>query len=208
MISDEYLDRLPFKDADLLQEIRTSGQLVEIEAGTEILRIGQYVKVIPIVIRGLVKVYSQYNEKELLLYYIKPNQSCIMSFAAGINDEKSNVYALTEEKSEIILLPAPLVKSWIKKYPGVNDLFYSQYNQRYNELILFMNHLMFDTLDKKVWKYLQNKVSLEGQDIINVTHQQIAHDLGTSREVVSRVLKKLEDKGQLKLHLKGIEITS
>ena len=152
-----------------MADIEKSGQVMEIPAKTEILRFGQYVKVVPLVIEGLVKVNSQYRDKELLLYYIQPNQSCIMSFAAGINNSTSNVSAVTEEDSTIMLLPADKVKRWITHYPELNNLFYNQYNSRYTELIDSLNHLLFDSLEEKVWNYLEKKVAVEQREKLRLT---------------------------------------
>ena len=121
---------------DLVSEIMATSTTKEIPRDTEILREGQYVKVIPIVEKGLIKVFTRKEEKELLLYYIKPNESCIMSFAASLKNEPSKVFALTEEDTTALLLPADKVSRWIKQFPDINTLFFHQYNIRYGELLM------------------------------------------------------------------------
>ncbi len=109
----ELSNLLPFFQKDLLTEIAQNSSIHSFEKNTEILRKGQYVKVIPVVIKGLVKVFTEYNEKELLLYYIKPSESCVMSFAVSLKNEPSKVFAITEEATEILLLPVDKLLKWV-----------------------------------------------------------------------------------------------
>lgn len=193
--------------SDLLDEIVETSVVSEFATGTEILREGQYVKVIPIVLRGLIKVCTRLDEKELLLYYIKPRESCVMSFAAGLKNEPSKIFATTEEPSELLLLPVEKVKTWVSGYPELNSLFFQQYNLRYTDLIDTVNQLLFEKLDKRVYVYLKEKVELTGRNPLVISHRQIATDLGTAREVVSRVIKKLEAEKKLRQFSNSIEIS-
>ena len=118
---------LSFLKPKLLDELLKESTLKEFSKGTEILREEQYVKVLPIVINGLVKVYSRFDEKELLLYYIEPAQSCVMTFYAALKNTPSKVFATTEEESKILLIPVQYLPNWLKEYPGFNDLFYNQF---------------------------------------------------------------------------------
>jgi len=191
---------------ELLEEIKESGTWAEIPKNTEILKEGQYVKVVPLLTKGLIKVFSHYDDKELLLYYIQPNESCVMSFSASLKNEPSKVYAVTEEDSSAILLPVEKVGEWIKQHPRLNDLFFQQYNTRYSELLNTINHLIFNSLDERILVYLKNKIQITQLDYIKITHRQIASELGTAREVVSRILKKLEVEKRINISEKGITI--
>ena len=191
---------------DLLHEITERATLRQVPRNTEILRVGQYIKVIPLVLEGLVKVFTRYQDKELLLYYIQPDESCIMSFAAMLKNDPSQVFAVTEKESTILLLPTTFVSNWIRQYPTLNSLFYQQYNQRYSDLLSTINHLLFDKLDRRVYDYLSEKVKVSGKNIISITHRQIANELGTAREVISRVIKKLETEHLILQHDDGLEI--
>lgn len=197
---------LAFLGQELVGEIITHSTVKEIPDQTEILREGQYVKVIPIVLSGLVKVSTRYQDKELLLYYIQPNESCIMSFSAGMDNQPSRVTALTEEKSTILLIPVDQVSRWIRQFPNFNLLFYQQYNRRYADLIDTINHLLYDKLDKRIYDYLKGKVALTHRNPVRITHRQMAQELGTAREVVSRMLKKLEEEGKVKQLTTGVKI--
>ncbi len=197
---------LSFLSPELREKVVESSQVMEIPKGTEILREGQYVKVIPIVLEGLVKVFSNFNEKDLLLYYIQPNESCVMSFASSLKNDPSKVYAITEEDSKILLMPVDKVIKWIDQFPSINQLFYQQYNLRYSELLETINHVLFNKMDKRLYDYLKEKIKVTQQNPIKISHRQIANELGTAREVISRVMKKLEIEGKLKQHSSSIEI--
>jgi len=197
---------LSFLPKTLVEEIVEFSNLVTIEKETEIVREGQYIKVIPIVIKGLVRVFSRYEDKELLLYYVKQDESCVMSFSAGMNEMPSNVVAVTETDSTILLIPVDKVKTWIGEYKDFNNMFYSQYNSRYSELILAMNHVLFDKIDKRLYDYLTAKIKLTNENPIKISHAQIANDLGTAREVISRVMKKLQEQEKVVQHSNSIEV--
>ncbi|WP_075343293.1 Crp/Fnr family transcriptional regulator [Tenacibaculum agarivorans] len=191
---------------DLVTKIMESAIVKEIPKEVEILREGQFVKVIPVVLDGLIKVCTRHEERELLIYYIKPNESCIMSFAASLKNEPSRVFAKTEEKTTALLLPIDKVGKWIKEYPDLNTLFFQQYNLRYVELLDTIHHVLFNKMDKRLLDYLQEKVELTNKNPLKISHRQIANELGTAREVISRVMKKLENEGKLKQHSNAIEI--
>jgi len=191
---------------DLRKELEAHGILKEVPQGTEILREGQYVKVIPIVLEGLIKVFSRHEEKELLLYYIKPQESCIMSFSAGMKNEPSKIFAVTEEDTTALLLPTDKVALWVRDYPEVNQLFFQQYNLRYSDLLTTIHQLLFERMDKRLLDYLVNKSLLTGRNPIKISHRQIAAELGTAREVISRIMKKLENDGKIRQEANTIEI--
>lgn len=192
---------------ELLSDIAGSSQLMDVPAEKEILREGQYVRMIPIVLEGLVKVFTRVEEKELLLYYIGAAQSCIMSFSAGLTQSPSRIFAITEEPSLLLLLPAEKINTWIRQYPALNELFYRQYNLRYTEMLDTINSLLFGRMDQRLYNYLLEKSKLKGEKILDIRHKQIAAELGTAREVVTRVLKKLEQEGKIRQTPAGIEVT-
>ncbi len=191
---------------DLRAEIEEHAILKEIPQGTEILREGQYIKVIPIVVEGLLKVFTRHEDKELLLYYIKPQESCIMSFSAGMKNEPSQIFAVAEEDTTALLLPVERIIQWTRLFPDINQLFFQQYNLRYTELLTTIHHLLFDRMDKRILDFLANKSQLTGRNPIKISHRQIAAELGTAREVVSRLMKKLENEGKIKQEANMIEI--
>lgn len=205
-MSEKIPTALAHLDPELAQQIISHSTTLDIPKNTEILRDGQYVKVIPIVMEGLIKVFTRHEDKELLLYYIQPNESCIMSFAAGLKNQPSRVFAITEENTQALLLPIDKVTQWIKQFPDINTLFFQQYNIRYSELLDTINHVLFHKMDTRLFNYLQEKSRLTEKNPIKISHRQIANELGTAREVISRVMKKLEVEGKVKQHSNQIEI--
>jgi CRP/FNR family transcriptional regulator len=191
---------------ELIEELCNVSAVKTFPANTELVKEGQYIKYIPIVLNGLVKVFTQVEEKELLLYYIKPEQSCIMSFSSCINDDISKVFAITEEESTVLLIPSDKIKNWVIHFPTINMLFYQQYEMRYSELVDTIHQLLYYKLDKRILDYLLEKVTVKGKNPIKISHKEIANDLGTAREVVSRIVKKLEKQNRLKQYHDSIEI--
>ncbi|MBT8320880.1 MAG: Crp/Fnr family transcriptional regulator [Eudoraea sp.] len=179
----------------LFKKMREVGVHQKIDKGTEILREGQFVKVIPIVQKGLIKVYTRHEDRELLLYYIRPDESCIMSFSAGINNEPSQVFAITEEDTEALLLPIKEVQELVNDNPNGNRFFFQQYKSRYAELLDTIHHVLFSKMDTRLYKHLKDKARVKGENPLRMSHQQLASELGTVREVISRVMKKLEGEG-------------
>jgi len=197
---------LGYLGPDLIKNIIDNCIVLDFKRETEIVKEGQYIKYIPIVIKGLVKVTTRYEEKELLLYYIEPFESCVMSFSASLKNDKSKIFATTEEDSTIMLIPSDKVLKWINEYPIINRLFYQQYNLRYLDLIDTINHLLYQKLDERLYGYLKEKVQLTGKNPYVISHREIALELGTAREVVTRVLKKLENEKKIRQLKSAISI--
>ena len=199
----EFLPNLP---KELISEIETFGVIKEFPAEMEILREGQFVKFLPLVLEGVLKVFTRFEDKELLLYYIDSGESCIMSFTAGLKNTPSKIFAITEEDSILLLLPVDKLKHWLKSFPVMNEVFYNLYDQRYASLLDTINHLLYNHLDQRVLNYLLEKSKQKDSKVLKIRHKQIASELGTVREVVSRVLKKLENEGKILQTTDGIKI--
>jgi len=197
---------LPNLPPPLRDNIIASSKVADVPRNIEVMHEGQYINEIPIVLKGLVQVFTRHQDKELLLYYIKPGESCIMSLDACLSNAPSKVNASTEENSTILLLPVVRVFSWMKEYPEINFLFFRQYNIRYNELIQTINELLFEKMDKRLLKYLKTEVTVRNINPIKLSHQKIASHLGTAREVISRLLKKLEIEGKISQSSNGIKV--
>ena len=203
----EIKSKLPFYfGPELVHYIQENGSLMDIPENTEILREGQYVKVIPYVLDGVIKVFRKFDERDLLLYYIEPNESCIMSFSASMHDSPSKVFAITEVPTKVLLIPSEGINKWIQQYPDFNTLFYRQYDQRYSELIDTIDHLINQKMDVRIVNFLKQRLQVKGTKTIKITHKQIATEMGTAREVISRIIKKLERDGVIIQHSEGIEV--
>ena len=204
---DTYFPNLA-KLPELKKELVSISSLIELKEGTVILKQGDYIKFIPLMISGLAKVFKEeeVNGNEILLYYIKPGESCVMSITTLIKNEKSNVKAIIEDDSKVVVVPADKALEIAKKYPKWNEFIYDLFNLKFNELLNTIELLTFSNKDLRLYKYLKKESSLKNTNILHTTHQEIAYDLGSSREVISRLLKKLEKEGLVKLRQKNIEV--
>lgn len=198
--------QLSFLNTALVEEILKAATVQDIPKNTQILRQEQYVKVLPIVIKGSVKVLSTFDEKELLLYYIEPSQSCVMSFTAALKNAPSKVFAITEEDTTLLLIPTDKLPQWLKEFPEFNQLFYAQYDLRFTDLLETIQHVLVNKMDTRLYDYLKQKVQVTNQETIKISHGQIANELGTAREVISRVMKKLEIEHKVLQTSEGIKI--
>ena len=206
MTTTEIKERLSVFNDALLEDILEASQVADVPKKTELLREGQYIKVIPIVLEGLVKVYTRHEDRELLLYYIQPTESCIMSYSASLKNTPSHIYAETEEESTLLLVPVDRLPHLRRSYPDFSTLFIDLYNSRYRDLLDTIHHVLFDKMDKRLLDYLREKVRVRKQNPLKLSHQQIAGELGTVREVISRVIKKLEMEGTIAQRAEGIEV--
>jgi len=188
---------IPQVDTELLQFIADEAIEMVVPSDTTLLKTGNYVQSVPLVIKGLIRVSRNEEEKELLLYYIHPGEMCIMSFSACCNNTASLIEAVTLEETKILLIPSVKLREWINLYPSFNFFVYEMFNKRYLDLIETIDQLIFNHLDERLYNYLNEKTLLTGTKSLSITHQQIATDMGTAREVISRLLKKLERENKI-----------
>jgi len=168
--------------------------------GEIILNENTYIKAIPIVTKGSIKVHRTDDDgREILLYYIRTGESCIMSFLGGIHQDTSKVKAIAEEETEILFIPIDKVSSMIKEFPEWLDYIFKLYHKRFEELLDVVNAVTFKKTDERLLKLLKEKAELTNGKTLTVTHEQLANELGTVRVVVSRILKQLENEGEIEL---------
>ena len=129
-----------------------------------------------------------------------------MTFSSIFTDYISRVYAVAEEDSEVLLIPVSVVHDWLIQFPEINRLFYHEYDKRFSDVMNMVNDAVFHRLDKRVLNYIRHQISLTGNNPVRLTHREIASNLGTSREVVSRVLKKMENEGEISQTKEGIKV--
>lgn len=180
---------------DLLDDFTSTASLMTIPKGTVILQPGAFIKIIPFLASGLAKVYKEEsNGKEILLYYIKPGESCIMSITTFMKNDQSAVKAVIEEDAEIYVLTGPDFQSLHTKHKPMTEFVHRLFQEKYIELIDFIELLSFTKQEERLLKYLEKEAKLKNSPTLKLTHQKIADDLGSSREVISRLLKKLQDR--------------
>jgi CRP/FNR family transcriptional regulator len=200
----------PTDYSEVFSDFKTSPQLLEdlkgysivksFSAGEIILNKDAYIRAIPLVISGSIRVLrTEEDGREILLYYIKAGESCIMSFLGGIHREKSIIRAEVEEDATLYFLPVDKVMELMKTYPEWLDYIFKLYHRRFEELLDIINEVAFKKVDERLLTLLNKKVKLTGSHDLAITHEQLANELGTARVVVSRLLKQLESEGKVQL---------
>jgi CRP/FNR family transcriptional regulator len=202
-----FLSKL-FPNKELVKTLEDQASVMEIPNNVMVLHNNEYVKVIPLVIEGRIKVMrNDESGKEVLLYYINPGESCALSISAGLNNQKSIAYAVTDKNTRLLAIPVSKLDSLIKQFPYLNKFVLELFNKRFNELIEFIDAISFKSIDSRLLEYLKKNISLENDvKYVFTTHKHIAEELGTAREVISRLLKQLEKQGIIKNHRAKIEI--
>lgn len=197
----ELSDNISFKSASRMYEKLSKLGISKIyNEGDVIINDHTYIKSIPIVISGTIKVMRTDDDgREILLYYIKSGESCIMSFLGGLHQDTSKVKAIAEDKTEVLFIPTEKLNVLMKEYPEWLDYMFRLYHKRFEELLEVVNAIAFKKMDERLMDYLEKKVKLTGSNTISITHEQLANELGTARVVVSRLLKQLETEGVVEL---------
>lgn len=192
----------------LIDEIGEIGQFANFKAGEMIMDFGAYVKWVPLLIEGSIKVVREdkNRDQELFLYFLKPGETCSMSFSCCMMHKKSDIRTTAEDDSTLIGIPVKYVDEWMMKYPSWKNFVMQTYDARMHELIQTIDSIAFNKLDERLLKYLQQKATAIQATTIHTTHQDIAHDMNASREAISRLLKKLEKEQHIKLGRNKIEL--
>jgi CRP/FNR family transcriptional regulator, anaerobic regulatory protein len=194
-------------EQELASQLETKTKNATLPAGTTLLNIGDSVRYIPFVLSGLLKVSRQEADgHELLLYYIQPMESCAMTFTCCMQQYPSEIRVVAEEDTEILMIPIGLMDEWLVKYPTWKSFVMKTIRGRFNELLKTIDQIAFQKLDDRLAHYLKEKSKVNGSALINLSHEQIATDLATSREVISRLLKKLENDKKLLLYRNQIKL--
>jgi CRP/FNR family transcriptional regulator len=190
-----------FKSSPVIKEkLFTYGRRRAFKEGDTILQENAYIKSIPIVVKGSIKVIrTDEDGREILLYYIKAGESCIMSFLGAMHDDTSKIKAVAEEDCEILFIPNDKVSLLLKEYPEWLDYIFRLYHKRFEELLEVVNEIAFKKMDERLLNFIQKKCELTQSKTLSITHEQLANELGTARVVVSRLLKQMEDEGLVKL---------
>ncbi len=194
-------------EPELIGDFVRKGEVHTLKAGETIIDIGQTVRIMPIIISGIVKI-SRIDEegRELLLYYVNPNESCAMSFTCCMQHHPSEIKAEAEEDVEMLAVPASLMDEWLVKYPSWKNFVMKTIHNRFNEMLKAIDQIAFQKLDERLISYLKEKSKVTGSSLINLSHEQIANELASSRVVISRLLKKLENDNKLLLYRNQIKL--
>ncbi len=206
---EEFKIQYPFLEKQLQEEILKTGVYKIFHPNEVLIREGQFITSFPLVLKGLIRITRNNDDgNELLLYYLKNNEVCAMSLTCCMTNLKSNIKAVTEEETHVIMLPVELLDAWICKYPSWKLFVMQTFQRRFRELIDTIDSVAFLNLDERLIRYFSDKHKTSGNTTLNETHQDLAFRLNTSREVISRLLKKLEKEGKIKLSRNFIDFSN
>lgn len=195
-----------FEEA-LLAEISKVAVYKEFKADDYLIEIGDYIKTMPLLLTGAIKILREdENGDELLLYFLERGDTCAMTLTCCMGQSKSRIRAVAETDGAMLMIPVEKMEEWLTKYKTWRNFVFDSYNVRLNEMLEAIDTLAFMNLDERLYKYLTDKAKVIGDTEIKNTHQEIAYEMHTSRVVISRLLKALELKGKIKLHRNKIEI--
>jgi CRP/FNR family transcriptional regulator len=195
-----------FHEPRLREEILEHCELQTFEKSEVVVREGQFVKVVPIVVSGMLRVYQTKEDREILLYHVEPSQTCMMSLSACFFNNESPSQAVAKEKTEAITVPTRYVTQWQKEYSSWNEFVIRTFRNRYDELLDALESIAFDHIDKRAIEYLKSMASKQQSKDVEISHHELANELGTTRVVISRILKQLEMDHLVKLHRGFIKV--
>lgn len=197
------------QDSALQEAIATEGRLRSVSEGEIVMDIGGYIKTMPLLISGSIRILREDEDaNELLMYYLNSGQTCATSLTCCIQNKQSEIRAITEEDCIMIMIPVRFMDQWVTEYPSWMNFVMQTYQDRFKELLDTIDNIAFNSMDDRLIKYLKDKTQSSGSNLINKTHQDIAYELNSSREVISRLLKLLEKKGGIRLSRNKVEVIS
>ena len=197
----------PIFSEELIRAIESVALLKHYKQGSDLIKSKQYIRSTILVLKGKVKVYREDEDgNEFLLYYLLPGQACAISMICATRQETSEILATVTEDAEVLLIPLQAMSTWATAYKSWYTFVIETYQQRFDEVLQVIDQIAFRSLDERLEFYLKRNAKTSGTTIINASHQEIASDLNTSREVISRLLKKMEQRGFVKLHRNAIEM--
>jgi CRP/FNR family transcriptional regulator, anaerobic regulatory protein len=193
----------------LVKEMHQFGEVKFFKEGDIIMDYGKYIRMMPLIIKGTIKVFRMDElGKEILLYYLSSNESCSMAYSCCMEAKKSEVKAIAEEDVELLAIPHIKLDEWLCKYPTWKNYIMRSFNERFLELLKSIESIAFHKLDERLIQYLKEKQRLSGSSVIKASHYVIADELATTRVVISRLLKQLENDGKIILYRNEIKLMS
>jgi len=194
-------------EKELLEEINKVAIAKEVHEGAELIRSGSYIKSMPLIIHGAIKILREDQDgDELFLYFLEKGDTCAMTLSCCIGHHKSEIKAIAEMDSKLVMIPVEKMEEWTTKYKSWRNFVFESYHKRLMEAIETIDSIAFLKMDKRLLKYLKDKTKISNEPLISTTQQQIAYERHSFRVVISRLLKKMEKEGIIKLNRNSIEI--
>lgn len=195
-----------FEDA-LIEELIEIATIYDFEEGDKLIEIGEYIKKMPLLLHGAIKIMREdKDEGELLLYFIEKGDTCAFTLICSLGEKRSEIRAVAETSGSLAMVPVSKMEEWMGKYRSWRNFVLNSYNNRLSEMLVAVDNLAFMKMDDRLLSHLQEKAKINNSSIINNTHQEIAYELNTSRVVISRLLKSFENDGLIRLNRKNIEL--
>ena len=195
---DQLINLFPNLEDGLYEAILEHAEIKEIPAGTPLLKVGQNIRSTMMVVEGTVKLYQENEEgDEYFMYYISPGQACAVSMVCSFQAEQSHVLAKALTNVTLLTIPIKYMDEWLSEFKSWHYFVIKTYRTRFEELLKTVNEVAFKNMDERLEFYLKQQVEKFGTTL-KLTHQEIATDLNSSREVISRLMKKMEENGRLK----------
>ncbi len=191
----------------LMEEINQVATFREVAAGEDLIKPGQYIKSMPLLLSGSIKIMRpDASGDELLLYHLERGDTCAMTMTCCVGNKKSEIHAVTETPVKLLMIPVEKMEEWSGNYKTWRNFVFNSYNERLLEMLESIDNIAFNNMDERLANYLSNKIQIGNSKHIYTTHKEIANDLHTSRVVISRLLKKMEKSNKLKIHRSFIEV--
>ncbi|MCC7505700.1 MAG: Crp/Fnr family transcriptional regulator [Saprospiraceae bacterium] len=191
----------------LLKELTEKGRILEAKAGQVLLQTGQNIRNTMIVLDGLVKLYRENEEgSEFFMYHLNAGEGCALSLICDRTIKASAVTAKADTDAVLLVVPVEVTENWMRQYRTWYHFVVGTYRKRYEELLETIDHIAFQNMDERLEFYLRRHSKALGTKVLDLTNTQIAQELNSSREVVSRLMKKLSEQGKVRLLKQGIEL--
>lgn len=200
--------RFPFfKEPELVDAIANVAKEVNVKEGEPIIKVGEFIKSTPLITKGLLKIVRQDADgHEILLYYLDGGNTCVMTVTCCMKQEQSKIKAIAETDTHLLLIPFHYMDEWMRNFRSWRNFILQTYSARFEEMLAALDSVAFESLDNRLVRYLKDREKALGEEEFHITHQQIALELNSSREAVSRLLKKLENNGHIDLGRNKIRI--
>lgn len=194
---------------ELVSEIKACGKLITFQADELMMDIGQKVEIIPLIVSGSVKVFREdADDHELFMYYLRAGEACAITMICSAREGYSKIKAIPEEETTVIAVPISKLDEWMIQYKTWYYFVMDTYQDRFEELLKVVDGIAFHQMDERLIEYLEKNAEPSQRRVVNKTHQQMAQELNSSREVITRLLKKLEQRGRVKVSRNQIELLS
>ncbi len=199
----------PFFEKELQEQIAAVGEVKEFDPGDILMKTGQNIRSTMLVVTGLIKIFREDEEgNEFFMYYLQPGQACALSMVCAIKQETSQIMAKTVKNTEVIAIPLTYMDQWMANHKSWYHFVVSSYRDRFEDMLQTIDHIAFRNMDERLVFYLKQHQDTTKSNLLSISFTEIAQELNSSREVISRLMKKLAEKGMITQHKSHIEIVN